>query len=98
MHNHNNIYYAFVLLCAQIPVYQLYIVCCFTQDCHLGVDWDGPVSLNDDTETVIVPSVPSNLLNECERQVLTEHLSSHNEETFGIHSYVLARMYISSLQ
>ena len=55
------------------------------------------MSLDDDMETVTVPSIPSNLLNDHQGRVLAEHLASHADETFGVHSYVLARMYISSL-
>ena len=55
------------------------------------------MSLDDDMETVTIPSIPSNLLNDHQGRVLAEHLASHADETFGVHSYVLARMYISSL-
>lgn len=68
------------------------------QDGHLGIDWDGPVSLEDDTDAVTIPSIPSSLINEDQRRVLAEHLATHPDETFGVHNYVVARMYISSLQ
>ena len=62
------------------------------------MDWDGPVSLDDDTETVTISNIPSNLLSEHQRQVLVEVLTNHTDETFGVHSYVVAKTYISNLQ
>ena len=55
------------------------------------------MSLDDDRDMVTIPSIPSTLMNEHQRQVLEDHLARHTDETFGIHSYVIARMYISSL-
>ena len=52
------------------------------------------MSLDDDSETVTIPTIPSNLMNGHQRQVLEEHLASHSDETFGIHSYAIARMYL----
>jgi len=55
------------------------------------------VSLDDDRETVTIPIIPSRLLNGHQRQVLAE-LTHLSDEAFGIHSYILARMYIFSIQ
>lgn len=99
-----NLYHDNYVFACMFPWY-LYLVCLLLfmfhvslQDYHLGIDWDGPVSLDDDAESVTIPSIPSNLLNEHQSQVLAEHLATHVDETFGVYNYVMARMYISSLQ
>ena len=32
----------------------------YLQDCDYGIDWSGPVSTDDDSNTVTVPDLPSN--------------------------------------
>jgi len=72
-------------------------MCCFVlQDCHFGVDWDGPVSLNNDEDSVFIPSVPP-LMNEHQKQLLMDELAGHNDEVHGIEHYIVARNFISQL-
>ena len=45
-----------------------------------------------------IPTIPSTLLNEHQRRQVLAELTDLRDEAFGVHSYVLARMYIFSLQ
>ena len=55
----------------------------YLQDCDYGIDWSGPVSSDDDSNTTIVPDLPSNFLTEHQRILLTEDfcnpLNSHQK-------------------
>ena len=66
----------------------LIIRCFYLQDCHYGIDWSGPVSTDDDSNIVIVPDLPSNLLTEHQRTVLTEELQQHPNTRFGVEHYM----------
>ena len=51
---------------------------------------------DDDSNIVIVPNLPSNLLTEHQRTVLTEELQQHPNTKFGVEHYIVARAFISS--
>ena len=64
------------------------------EDCHYGIDWSGPVSTDDDSNTVIVPDLPSNFLTEHQRILLTEELQQYPDTKFGGEHNNLARTFI----
>ena len=66
------------------------------QDCDYGIDWSGPVSSDDDSNTVIVPDLPSNFLTEHQRVSLTKELQQYPDTKFGVEHYILAKGFISS--
>ena len=66
------------------------------QDCDYGIDWSGPMSSDDDSNTTIVPDLPSNFLTEHQRILLTEELQQYLDTKFSVEHYILARAFISS--
>ena len=64
------------------------------QDCDYGIDWSGPVSTDDDSNTVIVPDLSSNFLTEHQRILLTEELQQYPDTKFGGEHNNLARTFI----
>ena len=68
----------------------------YLQDCDYGIDWSGPVSSDDDSNTVIVPDLPSNFLTEHQRISLTKELQQYPDTKFGVEHYILAKGFISS--
>ena len=66
----------------------------YLQDCDYGIDWSGPVSSDDDSNTTIVPDLPSNFLTEHQRILLTEELQQYPDTKFGVEHYILARAFI----
>ena len=46
-------------------------ICLQNQDC--GIDWDGPVSIDDDNDTVTVPNLPD-LISQEQQWLLKEEL------------------------
>lgn len=54
------------------------------QDHDYGIDWDGPIGMDDDSNTVIVPSLPEYLITEDQEKVLKEELVNHQDDKFGI--------------
>ena len=67
----------------------------YLQDCRYGIDWSGQVSTDDDSNIVIVPDLPSNLLTEHQRTVLTEE-QQHPNTNFGVEHCIVARAFILS--
>lgn len=66
----------------------------YTQSVHdYGIDWDGPVSTDDDN-TVTVPSLPSYVLTNQQKHILREELSRNPDDTYGVEHYVLMRHFI----
>ena len=68
----------------------------YLQDCDYGIDWSGPVSSDDDSNTVIVPDLPSYFLTEHQRILLTKELQQYPDTKFGVEHYILAKAFISS--
>ena len=64
------------------------------QDCDYGIDWSGPVSTDDDSNTASVPDLPSNFLTEHQRILLTEQLQQYPDTKFSVEHYSLARTFI----
>ena len=54
------------------------------------------MSTDDDSNTVIVPDLPSNLLTEHQRILLAEELQKYPETKFGVEHYFLARAFLSN--
>ena len=54
------------------------------------------MSTDDDSNTVIVPDLPSNFLTERQRILLAEELQQYPDTKFGVEHYFLARAFISS--
>ena len=68
-------------------------ICLQNQDC--GIDWDGPVSIDDDNDTVTVPNLPD-LISQEQQWLLKEELNGHLDEKFGVEHYVMSRAFVSS--
>lgn len=60
------------------------------------MDWDGPFSMDDDTDTVIVPSLPHYFMTENQETML--ELANHQDQQFGIEHYVTLRAFICGCQ
>ncbi len=61
-----------------------------------GIDWEGPISTDDDTHTVILPDLALQLNSE-QSSLLSAELVCHHDEKFGVEQYVLARAFISEM-
>ena len=54
-----------------------------------GIDWDGPISTDDDSNTVTVPSLPSYVLTEQQSDILRDELIHHHDDAYGVEHYVV---------
>ena len=54
------------------------------------------MSTGDDSNTVIVPDLPSNFLTEHQRILLAEELQKYPETKFGVEHFFLARAFLSN--
>ena len=67
------------------------------QDVHdYGIDWDGPISTDDDSNTLTVPSLPSYVLTEQQSDMLRDELIHHHDDTYGVEHYVVMRHFITN--
>ena len=66
------------------------------QDCDYRIGWSGPVSSDDDSNTVIVPDLSSDLLTEHQRIFLTEELHQHTDTKYCVEHSIVARAFTSS--
>ena len=69
------------------------------QDVHdYGIDWDEPISTDNNSNTVTVPSLPSYVLAKQENDILRDKLIHHHDDTYGVEHYVVMRHFITDCQ
>lgn len=66
----------------------------YFQDCCYGIDWSRPVSTNDNS-IVIVSDLPTNLLTEHQKLLLTEELQQYSDTKVCV-EHILASAFISN--